>query len=76
MSGCLLFVWPLQHAGLALAIGLGACVNAGLLYYKLRQHGIYAPQPGWRMFSLKVGCAIVLMTVCLWLAAGSPGYCR
>ncbi len=24
----------LQHAGLALAIGLGACLNAGLLYYK------------------------------------------
>jgi putative peptidoglycan lipid II flippase len=24
----LVFVWKLQHAGLALAIGLGACLNA------------------------------------------------
>src|SRR6185436_8344538 len=51
----LVFVWPLQHAGLALAIGLGACVNAGLLYYKLRQHDIYVPQPGWLVFSVKIG---------------------
>jgi hypothetical protein len=28
----LVFVWPLRHAGLALAIGLGACFNAALLY--------------------------------------------
>ena len=34
----LAFIVPLQHAGLALAIGLGACLNAGLLYYKLRSH--------------------------------------
>ena len=32
----LAFVGPLRHAGLALAIGLGACLNAGLLYYQLR----------------------------------------
>ena len=30
----LAFVWPLKHAGLALAIGLGACLNAALLYAK------------------------------------------
>ncbi|MGE0876902.1 MAG: murein biosynthesis integral membrane protein MurJ, partial [Burkholderiales bacterium] len=40
----LLFVGPLAHAGLALAIGLGACLNAGLLYRYLRKHAIYAPQ--------------------------------
>src|SRR5437899_51944 len=40
------------HAGLALAIALGACLNAGLLYHKLRQHGIYQPRPGWGVFAL------------------------
>ena len=42
----LAFIVPLKHAGLALAIGLGACLNAALLYRGLRKHGIYTPQPG------------------------------
>src|SRR6266851_3994298 len=58
------------HAGLALAIGLGACLNAGLLYRKLRQHGIYRPQPGWGTFALKVAAALAAMAVVLWLAMG------
>ncbi len=64
------FIWPLQHAGLALAIGLGACLNAGLLYYKLRQHNIYSPQPGWGAFALRIAVAIAVMGVCVWFAAG------
>ncbi len=67
----LAFIGALQHAGLALAIGLGACLNAGLLYYKLRRFGIYAPRPGWALFSLKIVIAIGVMCACLWLAAGS-----
>ncbi|HEX4798891.1 MAG TPA: murein biosynthesis integral membrane protein MurJ [Burkholderiales bacterium] len=61
---------PLKHAGLALAIGLGACLNAGLLYRKLREHGIYRPQAGWRKFTLKVAAALAAMGVVLWLAMG------
>jgi putative peptidoglycan lipid II flippase len=67
----LLFIWKLQHAGLALSIGLGACLNAGLLYRQLRQHGIYTPQPGWLVFSVKIAIAILAMGLCLWFAAGS-----
>lgn len=65
------FMWPFQHAGLALAIGLGACLNAGLLYYKLREHNIYTPQPGWMAYMLKIAVAIAAMGVCLWFSAGS-----
>ena len=61
---------PLKHAGLALAIGLGACLNAGLLYRKLREYGIYHPQAGWRVFTLKVAVALATMAVVLWLAMG------
>jgi len=64
------FIGFLQHSGLALAIGLGACLNAGLLYYKLRQFDIYAPQPGWAKFALKILLAIVAMGACLKFAAG------
>ncbi len=61
---------PLKHAGLALAIGLGACLNAGLLFRQLRRHGIYLPLPGWGSFALKVAAALAVMAVALWLAIG------
>jgi len=64
----LAFIVPLKHAGLALAIGLGACLNAGLLYRKLRQHDIYHPLPGWSTFGWKVGLAIAAMAGALLLA--------
>src|SRR5262245_54039521 len=49
----LAFIVPLKHAGLALAISLGACLNAALLYRGLRQSGAYKPAPGWPVFLLK-----------------------
>jgi putative peptidoglycan lipid II flippase len=58
------------HAGLALAIGLGACLNAGLLYRKLRQHGVFQPQPGWARFALQTAGALIVMGAVLWLAMG------
>jgi putative peptidoglycan lipid II flippase len=66
----LILIWPLKHAGLALAIGLGACVNAFLLYHALRRRGIYTPQPGWPVFLLKVAAALLAMSTVLWFAAG------
>lgn len=62
----LAFIWHLRHAGLALAIGLGACVNAGLLYRKLRHHDIYVPLPGWRSFLVKLLAAVLFMAAILW----------
>ena len=67
----LAFIVPFKHAGLALAIGLGACLNAGILYTLLRKHRIYTPQPGWAMFMLKIVLAVLLMCGVLYLAHGS-----
>jgi putative peptidoglycan lipid II flippase len=67
----LAFIVPLQHTGLALAISLGACFNASLLYYKLRSHQIYQPQPGWLIFFSKVLVALVVMAAVLWFSMGS-----
>ena len=68
----LAFIIPLRHAGLALAIGLGACLNAGLLYYKLRSHHIYQPQPGWGIFTAKILVALLQQwVVTLWFVSGS-----
>ncbi|MDN0074913.1 murein biosynthesis integral membrane protein MurJ [Crenobacter sp. SG2303] len=61
----LAFVWPLKHAGLSLAIGLGACLNAGLLLTLLIRHRIYMPQPGWKSFAGKTVVAVIGMAVVL-----------
>ena len=59
----------LQHAGLALSIGLGALLNALWLLIGLLRRGSYRPQPGWLPFGLKVVLATALLTGLLWLAA-------
>lgn len=63
-------VFPLQHAGLALATALAAFINAGLLYRVLRRQSVYQPQPGWVKFSVRVLAANVVMALLLWLGAG------
>ena len=55
------FVHYFKHAGLALSVGLGACINAAMLYRGLRRHGIYVPEKGWLFFLLKLALALVLM---------------
>jgi putative peptidoglycan lipid II flippase len=65
----LAFIGPLGHAGLALAIGLGACLNAALLFALLRTRGHFAPQPGWTGFALRLLVALAVMGLVLeWLS--------
>lgn len=65
----LAFVPRIQHAGLALSVGLGACLNAGFLFVGLRRKGIYVAQPGWTLFFVKLAAALFLMGgVALWSA--------
>jgi putative peptidoglycan lipid II flippase len=66
----LAFIWPLKHAGLALAIGLGGCLNAVLLYRGLRRDHVYRPEPGWGKFGVKLLAALACMIVVLWLSVG------
>jgi putative peptidoglycan lipid II flippase len=66
----LLLVPHLAHAGLALAIGLGALINAGLLLAGLLRRGAYQARPGWLLFALRVLLACALLGAFLWWAAG------
>jgi putative peptidoglycan lipid II flippase len=66
----LAFIIPLGHAGLALSIGLAACLNAGLLLHLLKKQGIYQPQPGWTGYLLRVSLAVTLMAAMLFYAMG------
>jgi len=70
----LALIVPLRHAGLALAIGLGACLNAGLLFWFLRKENIYIPQPGWPLFFLKVFAAVGFMAVVLFSTMGEAAW--
>jgi putative peptidoglycan lipid II flippase len=65
----LIFVPWIAHAGLALSIGLGACLNAAFLYWGLKRRGIYTALPGWRMFLIRLTGALFLMGgIALWVA--------
>ncbi len=66
-----LFIGWIQHAGLALSIGLGACQNSAILFHYLRKHGIYHPEPGWAKFFAKVGIAVLALAIALWFGMGT-----
>ncbi len=64
----LVLVFPLAHAGLALATSLGALFNAFLLLNRLLQEKVYRPGQGWAHFFVKVFLANQVMI--LFLLAG------
>ena len=66
----LIFIGPLKHAGLALAISLAAWVNAGLLGFVLWKTSIYRPEHGWLSFALRIIIAIVAMSTIIILFRG------
>jgi putative peptidoglycan lipid II flippase len=61
----------LGHAGLTLSISLGACFNAGWLWYAMHRSGSYRPEPGWAAFLVKLAVALYLMGGALWYSMGS-----
>ncbi|MDR2207808.1 MAG: murein biosynthesis integral membrane protein MurJ [Azoarcus sp.] len=69
----IVFVWvfKLNHAGLALSIGLAACLNASLLYVGLRRRKVYVPQPGWGRFAFRLFAALAVMGAVLWFVTGT-----
>jgi putative peptidoglycan lipid II flippase len=69
----LLFIYGLhlQHAGLALSIGLGACLNCAILFYFLRTRGIYQPEPHWAKFCAKLLVALLALASVLWFGMGN-----
>ena len=64
-----MFVRPLGHTGLALSIGLAACMNAALLWRGLVRRGSYQPGPGWPVFLAKLLLAVLAMGAAIWSLA-------
>ena len=61
----LVFIVPLQHAGLALAISVGACIYAGLLFWQMRKQKLFVAQPGWTKYLFKLVLAVAVMSAVL-----------
>ena len=70
MNALFVFGLQLHHAGLALSIGLAACLNSAILFYYLRKRGIYLPEPGWLVFFAKLGVALLALGLTLWFGMG------
>ncbi|MCZ6665419.1 MAG: murein biosynthesis integral membrane protein MurJ [Gammaproteobacteria bacterium] len=64
----LVFVFPLAHAGLALATALSAYINAALLFRALRRSGVYRSNTAWRPYFIRVGLAGIAMALVLCLS--------
>ena len=66
----LLLMFPLGHAGLALATVIAASANAGLLLYALRRQDIYCPAAGWETLVARAVAASLVMGSALWVLSG------
>ena len=74
MNVLFIFVLELAHVGLALSVGLAACVNALILYVMLRRRGWYAHLPGWGGFMLRVAAALLAMLAVLVLLTPADAF--
>jgi len=71
MNALFVFGLDFKHAGLALSIGLAACLNSVILFYFLRKRGVYQPEPGWARFLVKIVIALAILAVTLWFGMGT-----
>jgi putative peptidoglycan lipid II flippase len=68
---CALLIWPLAHAGLALASALAAYINCGMLLILLIRRDIYKPEKGWLNFMIQLVLANSFVALYLFWMAGS-----
>ena len=69
-----ILMFPMGHAGLTLSTSLGACLNAGLLFWQLRKGGVYAPRAGWLQFVSKLVVALFVLGLALLAVAGPASF--
>jgi putative peptidoglycan lipid II flippase len=67
----LAFIGWLQHAGLALSIGIASCFNAFWLWRGLITRKAYIPSKGWGIFFLKLVLALMALFGVLWFGMGN-----
>lgn len=68
---CALLIWPLAHAGLALASSIAGYFNCLILLILLVKRDIYRPSKGWMKFVIQLLFANGLVALYLYFAQGS-----
>jgi putative peptidoglycan lipid II flippase len=68
VANIILVPW-IDHAGLALSIGLGACLNAAMLWRGLSKIGIFHENAGWVKFFMKLAIGLIAITVVFYFGA-------
>ncbi|MBU0745075.1 MAG: murein biosynthesis integral membrane protein MurJ [Gammaproteobacteria bacterium] len=63
-----ILIFPLKHAGLALATSLTSMLNAFLLFWSLRRNKHYQPGKDWKIFWLRMLFANAALAFMLWFA--------
>jgi putative peptidoglycan lipid II flippase len=66
----IILVFPLAHAGLALATTMSACLNATMLFRGLRREGVLILESGWASLILRGLAASVVMGAILYILGG------
>lgn len=64
------FLNGFAHVGLALATSLAAFINAGLLWFGLKQEGVFVFQPGWLRYLSQIVFANAVMVAFILYFAG------
>lgn len=59
------------HAGLALSVGLGACINAGLLWFGLRKRGALPVSAGWLKYLSQLCVGLLPLGLLLFYGANA-----
>lgn len=62
-----ILMFPLKHAGLALATSLASWLNAGLLFYLLRKDCAYKSKENWQLFWTRLIFATMALLTLLWI---------
>ncbi|PJE80103.1 putative lipid II flippase MurJ [invertebrate metagenome] len=70
----LILIFPLQHAGLALATSISAFMNAGMLFLGLKRKGVYEPLTGWKRYLFQLLLANLCMAGLLWWLKGDMSF--
>jgi putative peptidoglycan lipid II flippase len=65
-----IFIYPLKHAGLALATSLSSILNAAILLVILHRKKLYQLQPGWQLFLLRL--VVANISLCFAIKAVTP----
>lgn len=63
-------IFPLAHAGLALASSLSSWINTLLLLWTLQRRNIYEVQSGWWLFAVRLMLANIILAIFLWWSSG------